>query len=230
LVEEFAQGPFYGSTIMGNEVIAISSAEFGPPPHFVFREFTFPASLSAEENERLADLSLSCLRALGLGWGPTCIEFRWTKLGPVVIEVNPRLGGMPDPQLIQLAYGIDVITEHIKLVIGEEWDVRKGRSQAAGVRFMVPDCDGTLDWIAGVPQAAALSGVAEVKVYAEPKTPIARKGDYRDWIGHVIAASPTVAQTEAILRRAFELINWSITPVGEQEALAGALGSQQPDS
>ncbi|TGU86457.1 ATP-grasp domain-containing protein, partial [Mesorhizobium sp. M00.F.Ca.ET.151.01.1.1] len=35
LVEEFAQGPQYSATIMGNEVICISTCDFAPPPYFV---------------------------------------------------------------------------------------------------------------------------------------------------------------------------------------------------
>lgn len=223
LVEEFAQGPQCCAELMGNEIMGIIAADVGPPPHFVFREFTFPAVLTDDEHNRIADISLSCLRALGLGWGPTCIEFRWTKRGPVVIEVNPRLGGTPDPQLVQLAYGVDLVTEHIKLAIGEEWDLRRRHSHTAAARFLVPDREGTLDWIGGESQAVAIPGVAEVKFYVEAKTRIVRRGDLRDWIGYVIAASPSRAQTEAILQRAVDLIDWSITPFstpGEQERLA----------
>ncbi|RWP73738.1 acetyl-CoA carboxylase biotin carboxylase subunit family protein [Mesorhizobium sp.] len=212
LVEEFAQGPLYGADMMGNEVIGIYVAKMGDPPHFVYRECTYPASLTDDEDERIADVSLSCLRALGLGWGPTGIEFRWTKLGPVVIEVNPRLHGTPTPQLIQLAYGIDLITEHIKLAIGDECDLHRRHSQAAAARFLVPDRDGTLDWIGGNSRAAAVPGVAEVKFYVEPKTPIARKGNCRDFMGYVLAVAPSVAQAEATLQRAVDLIGWSITP------------------
>ncbi|TIW38444.1 MAG: hypothetical protein E5V61_32105, partial [Mesorhizobium sp.] len=61
-------------------------------------------------------------------------------------------------------------------------------------------------------RAAALPGVAEVKLYVEPKTPIVRKSDYRDYLGYVLVASPSLAQTEAILQRAVNLIDWSITP------------------
>ncbi|GLS36947.1 hypothetical protein GCM10010869_25390 [Mesorhizobium tianshanense] len=197
---------------MGNEIIEMCATDFGPPPHFVIRECTYPALLRDDEHKRIADISLSCLQALGLGWGPTNIEFRWTKRGPVVIEVNPRLGGMPDPQLVQLAYGIDLVTEHIKLVIGEEWNLRKRHSHTAAARFLIPDRDGILDWIDGDTQAAAVPGVAEVKLNVEPKTPIVRKGDFRDWIGHVIAASPSLAETEGALQRAVDLIDWSITP------------------
>lgn len=218
LVEEFAQGPHYCAHIMGKEVIGIEGCDFGPPPHFVFNGGIFPAPLTDDEHKRIADVSLSCLRALGLGWGPTCIEFRWTKLGPVVIEVNPRLGGGPQP--VQLAYGVDLVTEHIKLVIGDGWNLRRRHSHVAAWRSLLPDRDGTLDWIDGHGRAAAVPGVAEVKLYVEPKTPIVRKSDYRDSLGYVIAASPSLAQTEAILQRAVDLIEWSITPfpsLGDKE-------------
>lgn len=212
LVEEFVEGPYYCVDIMGNEVIGIAAADFGRPPHFIFSEFTFPAQLSEDEQERITNVALSCLRPLGLGWGPTNVEFRWTKLGPVVIEVNPRLSGTPDPQLIHLAYGVDLITEHIKLVIGEEWNLRRRLSHTAAARFLVAERDGTVAWVSGATQAAAASGVSEVRLYVEPHTPIVRKGDDRDWIGHVIAASPSLARTKEMLQRAADLISWSITP------------------
>ncbi|RUY13387.1 MAG: ATP-grasp domain-containing protein [Mesorhizobium sp.] len=212
LIEEFAQGSHYYAKIMGNEVLAIGAASFGPAPHFVYSEVTFPAPLADHEHERIVDISLASLRALELGWGPTGIEFRWTKRGPVVIEVNPRAGGFPDPQLVQLAYGIDLVTEHLKLVIGEESNLGRTRSHAAAARILLPECDGMLDWIGGVSRAAAVPGVKEVKLYVKPKTPITRVGDYRDWLGHVIASSSNPTQTEAILRHAVDLIGWTITP------------------
>ncbi|MER9319053.1 acetyl-CoA carboxylase biotin carboxylase subunit family protein [Mesorhizobium sp. M0659] len=231
LVEEFAQGPLYWADIMGDQIIGIGIADTGPLPHFVGRKWTFPAPLTDDDDKRIVDVSLSCLRALGLGWGPKGIELRWTKRGPVVIEVNPRLHCTPTPQLIQAAYGVDVVTEHIKLAIGDEWDLHKRQSHSAAARILVPDRDGTIDSIVGEGRAAAIPGVAEVKIYVEPKTPIVRKGDPRDWIGHVIAASPSYAQTEAILDCAVDLIDWSIIPFstpGEQEQPEAPHAIRQP--
>ncbi|MEX2746448.1 hypothetical protein AB3480_36000, partial [Rhizobium mongolense] len=165
-----------------------------------------------DEYKRIADVSLSCLRALGLGWGPTNIEFRWTKHGPVVIEVNPRLPAAPTPDLVQLAYGVDLVTEHLKLVVGEKCDLRRKYSQTATARFLVADRDGILESIDGVSRAAAVPGIAKVKLYVKPKTPIIRKGDDGDLIGYAIASSPSSTHTAAILQRAVDLINWSITP------------------
>ncbi|WP_434725430.1 ATP-grasp domain-containing protein [Mesorhizobium sp. RIZ17] len=210
LVEEFVQGPLYVANLMGNEVVGITAYEFCPPPQLVSHEYSCPAPLFADEHERIAHVSLNCLRALGLGWGPSNIEFRWTRLGPVVIEVNPRMAG-GDSELIQLSYGVDLFTEHIKLVIGEEWDVRKKHAQASAMRYLVPERDGMFNWIDGGTRAAALPGV-EVNIFVEPTTPIVRKGDHRDYIGYVVATSPSRAQTAAILRRAVDLIDWSITP------------------
>ncbi|MER8583513.1 acetyl-CoA carboxylase biotin carboxylase subunit family protein [Mesorhizobium sp. M1423] len=221
LVEEFAEGQFYCANTFGNDVIAIASAKFGPPPHFVFLEYTHPAPLTDVEYKRISNVSLSCLRALGLGWGPTNIDLLWTKHGPVVIEVNPRLAGAPESKLIQLAYGVDLVTEHIKLVIGDKCCLQRRHSRTAAVRLLNADRDGNLDRIAGVSRAAAVSGVAEVELYQEPVTPVVRRGDYRDCIGHVIASSPSLAQTEVILQRAVDLIDISITPFaahGEQKS------------
>ncbi|TIP01699.1 MAG: ATP-grasp domain-containing protein [Mesorhizobium sp.] len=210
LVEEFAQGPHYVAYIMGKEVIGIVANEFGRPPHFVYRESTFPALLTDDEHKHMADVSLSCLRALGLGWGPTNIEFRWTKRGPFVIEVNPRLPG--GSRMVELAYGVDLVTEHIKLVIGDESDLRRSHSHIVTWRSLLPDRDGILDWINGDSRAAAVPGVAEVKLHVKRQTPIIRKGDYRDSMGEVIAVSPSRARTEAILQRAVGLIDWKISP------------------
>ncbi|RWA75885.1 MAG: ATP-grasp domain-containing protein [Mesorhizobium sp.] len=212
LVEEFAEGPHYTAQMMGNEVIGITAADFGPLPHFVYRQFTFPAVLTHDEHGRIADVSLKSLQALGLGWGPANIEFRWTKRGPIVIEVNPRLAGALDSQLVQLAYGVDLITEHIKLVIGDEWNLDARHSHTAATRILVADRDGIIDRINGVGRAAAVSGVAEVKLFIGPKTPVIRKGDYRDRIGYVMAVSASLAETEVALQRAVDLISWSITP------------------
>ncbi|RWM67954.1 MAG: ATP-grasp domain-containing protein [Mesorhizobium sp.] len=225
LIEEFAQGPLYNAQIMGREIVGFSESEFGPPPHFVSRELTFPILLPDQERELISDVSLTCLQALGLGWGPTNIEFRWTKRGPAMIEVNPRLGGAPDPQLVQLACGVDLITEHVKLVIGDEWKLVKSHSHTATARKLIADRDGILERIDGHGRAAAIPGVADVKFYVQPETPIITKGDSRDCIGYVIAASPSRARTKAILQRAVDLIDWQITPFatpGEREPFAAS--------
>ncbi|WP_245264605.1 hypothetical protein [Mesorhizobium sp. LNJC405B00] len=115
----------------------------------------------------------------GLGWGPTNIELRLTKRGPVVIGVSPHLPASPAPELVQLVYGVDLVTEHIKLVTGAQRSLRRSPTNTAAARFLVPDLDGTLDWIDGDSRAAAVSGIAEVELYIEPKTRVPGKAASR---------------------------------------------------
>ncbi|MBY3496386.1 ATP-grasp domain-containing protein [Rhizobium laguerreae] len=225
LVEEFVEGPFYDVVTMGSAVIAIGSAEFGPPPHFVPRRSMFPAQLTDEEHEGITDVSLRCLQALGLGWGPANVELRWTKRGPVVMEVNPRLPGWTTSRLVQLAYGLDVIEQHISLVIGEECDLHKSRSRVAAAHFFVPDRDGTLAHIRGTDLAEIVPGIAEVRFYVDPGVSLVRKGDYLDIIGHVIAASTDPAEAEAILHRALNLVDWAVAPSPGEQANGRLLGT-----
>ncbi|MGO4139513.1 ATP-grasp domain-containing protein [Rhizobium anhuiense] len=212
LVEEYAKGAHYSVELMGNEVIGIGAADFGRPPHFVCREYIYPAELTENDHRRIVDVARHCLHALDLGWGPANIDLRWTERGPVVIEVNPRLAGMPNSRLIHLAYDIDLVAEHIKLVIGEKLDLLKSNLGIAAAKILVADCDGVLDAIRGDSRAAAITGVIEAKFFVQPKLTVVRKGDNSDRIGHVIAVSPTLAQTKAIIQRAVELMDWSITP------------------
>lgn len=212
LVQAFADGPWYSVNTMGSEVVAIAGADFGAPPHFVFREFICPARLSPADYQRIADVSRRCVQALDLTWGPSNVEVRLTPSGPVVIEVNPRLAGTPDPQLIKLAHGIDLILEAIKLCISDEADLRKKHARAAGLRFLIADREGILEWIAGEGAASVVPDVVEVKLYAEPQTPIVLRGDFRDVIGHVIAASSTRQRAADALQQAVEFIGWSIAP------------------
>lgn len=138
LVEEFAQGPHYSAHIMGNEVVGIAATDFSLPPHFAVRESIFPATLTDDDDKHITDVSLSCLRALGLGWGATNMEFRWLKRGPVVIEVNPRLPGGIIPRVTQLAYGRPRRRAHLA---GHRrgMHLRKRHSQTAVAQFLLPD-------------------------------------------------------------------------------------------
>ncbi|CDX21060.1 conserved hypothetical protein [Mesorhizobium plurifarium] len=212
LVEDFIQAPQYNVNVFGNEIIGIAMVELCQSSSLICREWTYPAVLTDEEHEEISDVSLHCLHALGLGWGPTNIELRLTKHGPVVIGVRPHLPASPAPELVQLAYGVDLITEHIKLVTGAQRSLRRSPTETAAARFLISDRDGTFDWMDGDTRVSAVPGVSEIKWYIEPKTRIARKGDCRDCIGHVIAVSPSHAQTRIILQRAADSIDWSITP------------------
>lgn len=230
LVEELVAGPLCGVHLLDGKVVGIASETLGELPYFELRGFTFPAQLAKDDYNRVADIAARSLQALALNWGPAHAEIKLTNFGPVVIEVNPRLSGPPDPEMIRLAHGIDLITETIKLFIGQTPELRKIRSHAAASQFLIPDRDGVLEWIKGERRARAIADIADVQLYvnAKPGRRIVRRRDFSDVIGHVIAASPSPDRTDAALRRALHTIEWSVAPFPrsderEQQLYAGSI-------
>ncbi|CDM88322.1 ATP-grasp domain-containing protein [Xenorhabdus bovienii] len=55
---------------------------------------TPPVSFSPSEQEQIKNYAIACLNAVGLNNAIAHLEFRMTSEGPVIIEINPRLGGL----------------------------------------------------------------------------------------------------------------------------------------
>jgi biotin carboxylase len=55
---------------------------------------TPPSSFSKSEIQQIKNYAIECIKALGLDTAIIHFEFRLSKSGPIVIEVNPRLGGL----------------------------------------------------------------------------------------------------------------------------------------
>lgn len=217
LVEEFAVGELFACEVMEGAVLGIIAMDCGPPPNFALRNFIFPAPLNSGDSERITTVATRGIEAMALDWGPVTVELRLTKRGPVVIEVNPRIGGAPAPELVRLGCGVDLIEETIKLFTGQQAVVAKSHSHAAAARYVMPDNGGILKWLGDQRQARAVPGVNAIELKAKSGTPIVLQGDYRDVIAHVITASPDADVAAAALERAVALMEWTMLPIPEVE-------------
>lgn len=85
-----------------------------------FREtgFFMPAALSRRTEQAVRDLAGSAARALGVEIGFLHTEIKMTPGGPVVIEVNGRLGGGTS-NLAGLAAGRDLLPLAFRLALGD---------------------------------------------------------------------------------------------------------------
>ena len=80
-------------------------------------------------------------RALGVENGITHAEVRLTARGPVIIEVNGRLGGDLIPFLGKIATGIDPGAVLFDVATGQRPDVAPTRGGSAGIEFGYPKHD-----------------------------------------------------------------------------------------
>ncbi|EUB98299.1 hypothetical protein PMI07_006613 [Rhizobium sp. CF080] len=207
LVEQYIVGPEFSVETMGQNVIGVTAKHLGPLPFFVEIGHDFPAHLSTQVKQEIATAVTTAISALGLQWGPAHTELRLGPEGPVIIEVNPRIAGDFIPQLVRLAYGLDLIKEAIKLVVSDAVDLTAPANQCAGIRFLNPGSDGVLRWHCDVALARSVEGIVEVELYAPDGSQIRRRGDFRDRIGHVIALTSQAAQTDSALESALALLD-----------------------
>lgn len=195
LIEEMVQGPEYSVETFCETAIGCTRKQLGAPPFFVETGHDFPASLTPEQEHELCAVALRALRALRLDWGPAHVELRLTRSGPVIIEVNPRLAGGFIPELVRCATGIDLITETVRLVVGQEPQLNRVRRRHASIRFLLPEREGTFAAAEGLEEAKsrALAG-DDLQVYARTGSDVRLRGDFRDRLGHVMACRESAAE------------------------------------
>lgn len=218
LVEEMVQGPEYSVEAFGQRVVGITQKHLGPLPHFVEVGHDFPAPLPAEKESAIRDATMRALDALGLSWGPSHCELRLTERGVKIIEVNPRLAGGYIPELVRLGFGIDMIAETIKLVVGRHSSLEKTTDLHSSIRFIIPDREGVLIKVDNLINAERLSGIAEAKLYASIGDSMRCHGDFRSRVGHVIAIAKSAEASSAIAEEALGMIRLTIEAESKAKA------------
>ncbi|MFJ7775834.1 ATP-grasp domain-containing protein [Streptomyces yangpuensis] len=115
----------------------------------------------------LMDTLARAHRALGIEDGITHSELRLTARGPLVIEINGRLGGDLIPFLGRAATGIEPGEVLFDVATGQRPDTRATRRAVAGIRFGCPTRDCVLRSVTVPDRAPGLIAAAPM---AEPGT------------------------------------------------------------
>lgn len=81
---------------------------------------TPPESFSSGECDQVRQYAVECLQAVGLTNALVHFEFRMTEDGPVVIEINPRLGGLYVNAALRDLACINPYRLYVSLLLGEQ--------------------------------------------------------------------------------------------------------------
>ncbi|WP_338803693.1 2OG-Fe dioxygenase family protein [Xenorhabdus griffiniae] len=79
-----------------------------------------PVSFSPVEQEQIRDYARACIQAVGLNYAIAHLEFRMTKDGPIVIEINPRLGGLFVNSSFRDIAGLDPYQLYLSILLQEQ--------------------------------------------------------------------------------------------------------------
>jgi biotin carboxylase len=171
LVEEMVVGPEISvdGVVTSGEYrpFCLARKHLGPAPYFEEIGHVVSAADPLLTDAWLNLVLAQAHRALGLDCGITHTEVRMTARGPVIIEVNGRLGGDLIPYIGQLATGVDPGRVAADAALGVRPRLEPAHHQVAGIRFLYPpeDCR-VLD--IGLPEPGAVPGLIRAEPMAGP--------------------------------------------------------------
>jgi biotin carboxylase len=171
LVEEFLDGPeisIDGALHDGDyRPVFVARKRIGLDPYCEEIGHTVHADDPLLEDAGLRDMLAEAHRALGVRDGITHTEVMLTARGPVIVEVNGRLGGDLIPYLGKLATGIDPARLAIELAGGARPPLVPKRRSCVGVRFLYPPHDGRIVAMR-LPGPGEVPGLVEANAMVEP--------------------------------------------------------------
>ncbi|MGH3683117.1 MAG: ATP-grasp domain-containing protein, partial [Natronosporangium sp.] len=222
LIEELVVGPevsIDGAVSRGEYLpFCVARKQVGFAPHFEETGHIVEGADPLLTDPELLRVLAQAHRALGLRDGITHTEVRFSPAGPVIIEVNGRLGGDLIPYLGQLATGVDPGGIAADVAVGRAPRTEPMRRDTIGVRFLYPPMDCRVRDVT-VPAPGAVPGLVEAKPLVAPGAelrlpPRANLGRY----GYVICAADRPAACQARLDDAAKLADVQAEPLESAHA------------
>ncbi|HWO65656.1 MAG TPA: ATP-grasp domain-containing protein [Umezawaea sp.] len=146
IVEEYAVGPeisIDGAVHKGEYLpMFVARKRTGAHPYFEETGHVVDASDPLLDDAVLMDTLTRAHQVLGIENGITHSEVRLTDRGPLIIEINGRVGGDLIPFLGKIATGIDPGEVVVDVALGQRPDITRTKGGAVGIRFGYPahDC------------------------------------------------------------------------------------------
>eukprot|EP01135_Chromosphaera_perkinsii_P009972 Nk52_evm7s1992 gene=Nk52_evmTU7s1992 len=189
-------------------------------PYFLETGSSCPSFYSAEKQKEIIDYSIACCKALGFTQGCFHVELKYTTTqGPMLIEVNPRMGGGVVREFNQWVFGVDLFENFLL--------------SAAGIPINPPQADKPLTYVSHYALNPPVSGTVEnvdflnfikenshvkwARVF--PKTGDKIKGvdqGLPEWIGEFCLEGESTEASAALVRELESQIVYPIKPIVDE--------------
>lgn len=210
LVEEYVEGEeisvdgYYDG--LEYTPLFLARKRLGPQPYFEEMGHTVDAADSLLADQALLALLTAAHQALDISHAITHTEVRLTAAGPMLIEVNGRLGGDLIPLLATRASGVEPARCGVELAIGKRPAPPTGEGRCSGIRFLQPEQPCVVDSITFDAERAPELGV-RFEPIVTPGTPLSPPPDgYVARYALLIADGANPAECDRKLDAASELV------------------------
>ena len=211
IIEEYMEGPEFSVEVLVLQgqpyVIQITDKLTTGEPFFVEMGHSQPTRQPAEQQEKIRDLAVRAVRAVGILEGPAHVEMILTKDGPKMVELGARLGGdCITTHLVPLSTGIDMVRETIEIACGKTPKIDPAFSKGSAIRYLQGECGRRLKAVKGVEAARQVPGVRQVSITKEIGDVIGEIRNSSDRFGFVIAQGDTAQEAIEICEAAMKCI------------------------
>ncbi|WP_159442810.1 ATP-grasp domain-containing protein [Agrobacterium rosae] len=211
IAEAYLDGLEHGVDVMtrnGKSVaIAVSDKTFLPGRFFVRDAHWMPSRLDHNVQTVMSQTAVAAVDALGVNNCITHVQLRLTIEGPKVVEVNGRVTGGFNVDMLERTTGINLYKTELQLVLGDVPDVEPTRSNFASLRELI-DGEGRLEAIQLNDLPYSTSHLAVLQTYVEPGDQLEPAVHGNNARGVIMAWGSSQAEVEQEITRLVRQVNF----------------------
>ncbi len=199
-------------------------------PFFVETGQLIPSVLPDSSQYELIRVAEICLEKLGVMDGIVHFEAKYSKKGPVPIEINLRMGGDEVHSFVKEAWGVDLIKYAVKIAVGEYFPRIKKPSEAkkylAG-KYFLPSKSGIISSLDLPKKVNKQIPIQELNFYKQVGDVVFTPPDDFEYLGWITVVGDNPNDARDNLEKAFSIVEYEIAPFSE-ESVIGKTDRQSP--
>ena len=202
IVEELIRGRHLGCEcfMLDGEPLLVAASERGNtgPPHFLTTSHLVPARLDAATRATLVEMVRTICQAVKHESGPINLDLVLDERGTIYpIEMGARLGGNGLPDLVQMAYGVDVVEAAVRLALGQPFALEPSGPRVAMSHVLSTDRAGILARVDGLDMVRAAPMTERLELFVAPGGPVAAFTTNANKLGILVLVGDSHEQVQA---------------------------------
>lgn len=141
IAEAYLDGMEHGVDVVTqngtSKAFAVSDKTFLPGRFFIRDAHWMPSRLAASDQEAMCSIAVHAVEALGIMDNVSHVQLRLTKSGPRVVEVNGRVNGGFNSDLLLKATGINLYAVMLDVLLGRPARIEPLHARFAALREIV---------------------------------------------------------------------------------------------
>jgi biotin carboxylase len=217
LLEEYLEGPQYLVEVLVHNgrahIVAIIEQHITFSQRFIVTGYCLLPYMDRDLYNGILETVGSVLKAFKMKNGACHLEMRYVNGEWKLIEINPRIAGGAMNRIIEVGYGINLVEETIRLMLGYEPNLTRKHSKFVYAHYLTVDSKGKLMKVTGKERCSQYAGVEEVFIKPRQGHILRPPVSMGDRCGYILASSGNKEEAKRIAMKAASEIRFYLDPI-----------------